>query len=600
MNPERMARTQRVTKSPHNTKTMKKIITILTLALMSIAAFAQHDEQVTVEGKYRPKVNKVNKMVLQPPAPQPSYNYPNTEVNPMEASQKLALDLEKIAPTGFAAKKDQLVIPTKNFLMAGIGTRISPLFLYKHNSMLTKTLGLGVGVKHNSSWLNIKDYAPSSYMNNVFDINLTTSKFDGLQLDGGVYYKNDMYHYYGVNLEETPLTDDEIEECCPRQTYNTVGGCLGLASTSTRVGEMSHDAKVDYHYTFAKLYSREHSVSADYDIGYTQNWWGDKSHPQKVGMELGFQYEYFEGNQFDRMINETALINRSNLYLFKLNPYFEMSDEFYKLHLGVRLDGVNRVKEEDKFLAVRPDISGSLYVLNKKLEFYAGLNGGRSLVTYSELIAENPCVGSQLEMRARNVKLGFEGGVRTNIMDVVDLHLGVRYRHTDNDPLFVTYIPSSILDSSGSDIILNSFDLVYDETKLVTVMADARFKLRNSLTADLGFAYNSCKPTHEEYAWYRPTTEGRLKLTYDLNDKLSFNTSFLYQGGRYAKLFGEDGSYAQKLKDVFDLSLGADYKINDQITAFALIDNVANQKYQLYYNYPVTGIQFYAGVKLRF
>ena len=57
---------------------------------------------------------------------------------------------------------------------------------------------------------------------------------------------------------------------------------------------------------------------------------------------------------------------------------------------------------------------------------------------------------------------------------------------------------------------------------------------------------------------------------------------------------------AKKLKDVFDLSIGADYKVNDQISAFALLDNVAHQKYMLYYNYPVTGIQFYAGVKLRF
>ena len=138
----------------------------------------------------------------------------------------------------------------------------------------------------------------------------------------------------------------------------------------------------------------------------------------------------------------------------------------------------------------------------------------------------------------------------------------------------------------------------------MSVLADVRVKLRNSLTADLGFAYNGCKPTTEEYAWYRPTTEGKLKLTYDFDDKLAFNTSFLYQGGRYAKVveYGNQGlTYStQKLKDVFDLSLGADYKVDDQLTAFALLDNVACQKYQLYYNYPVTGIQLFAGVKLKF
>ena len=575
---------------------MKRHILIAILALMAIPTFAQHDEQVTVEGKYRPKVNKVNKLVLQPETPQPSYSFPSSEVNPKEAKQKFALDLEKIAPTAFAAKDDKLVTPTQNFLMAGLGTRLSPLFFYKHNSLLTKTLGLGVGIKHNSSWLNIKDYAPSSYMNNAFDISLTTSKFDGLQLDGGVYYNNDMYHFYGINLLETPLTEEELAVYAPKITYNKVGGHVGLASTTTRVGELSHDAHLDYFY----MLDREHAIDFGYLLGYASNLWGDKSHPQKFGLDLGFQYDYCYG-QGDNLF----VVDR---ILFKVNPFFEMSDEFYRLHLGVRMDGATRDSDEDNFLAVRPDLSGSLFVLDKKLEFYAGLNGGRKLLRFSDVVDENPFVSSYLNpsLCVQNVKLGFDGGVRTNILEIVDLHLGVRYRHTDKDPLFVYHIPEADLIPPGADPILNSFDLVYDETQLVTVMGDVRVKMRNSLTVDLGFAYNNCKPTVEEYAWYRPTTEGKLKLTYDLNDKLAFNTTFLYQGGRYAKVW--DGVVdwqnfnftAEKLKDVFDLSIGADYKVNDQITAFALLDNVAHQKYHLYYNYPVTGIQFFAGVKLRF
>ena len=575
---------------------MKRHVLIAILALMAIPTFAQHDEQVTVEGKYRPKVNKVNKLVLQPETPQPSYTFPSSEVNPKEAKQKFALDLEKIAPTAFAAKDDKLVTPTQNFLMAGLGSRLSPLFFYKHNSLLTKTLGLGVGIKHNSSWLNIKDYAPSSYMNNAFDISLSTSKFDGLQLDGGVYYNNDMYHFYGINLLETPLTEEELAIYAPKITYNKVGAHVGLASTTTRVGELSHDAHLDYFY----MLDREHAIDFGYLLGYAGNFWGDKSHPQKLGLDLGFQYDYCYG-QGDNLF----VVDR---ILFKVNPFFEMSDEFYRLHLGVRMDGATRDSDEANFLAVRPDLSGSLFVLDKKLEFYAGLNGGRKLLRFSDVVDDNPFVSSYLNpsLCVQNVKLGFDGGVRTNILEIVDLHLGVRYRHTDKDPLFVYHIPEADLLPPGADPILNSFDLVYDETQLVTVMGDVRVKMRNSLTVDLGFAYNNCKPTVEEYAWYRPTTEGKLKLTYDLNDKLAFNTTFLYQGGRYAKVW--DGVVdwqnfnftAEKLKDVFDLSIGADYKVNDQITAFALLDNVAHQKYHLYYNYPVTGIQFFTGVKLRF
>ena len=575
---------------------MKRHILITALTLLAFTAFAQHDEQVTVEGKYRPKVNKVNKLQLQPETPQPSYDFPSSEVNPKETTQKFALDLEKIAPTGYTSKDDKLVTPTQNFIMAGIGTRLSPLFLYKHNSMLTKTLGLGVGIKHNSSWLDIKDYAPSSYMNNAFDINLSSSKFDGFQVDGGVYYKNDMYHFYGINLAENPLTEEQLAVYAPKITYNKVGGHLGLASTATRVGELSHDAHIDYFY----LFDREHAIDLGYTLGYADSFWGSKEHPQKIGMDLGFQYDYCLGQ-----VNHLFVVDR---LWFKANPFFEMSDEFYRLHLGVRLDGATKETEDDKFLSVHPDLSGSLFVLDKKLEFYAGLNGGRRLLRFSDVVDDNPFVSPDLNpsLCVQKVKLGFEGGIRTNIAEIVDLHLGVRYRHTENDPLYVYHIPSSNEVPQGYDPLLNAFDLVYDETQLVTVMTDVRVKMRNSLTADLGFAYNNCKPTMEEYAWYRPTMQGKLKLTYDFNDKLAFNTTFLYQGGRYAKVW--DGIVdwqnfnfkAEKLKDVFDLSLGADYKVNDQITAFALLDNVACQKYQLYYNYPVTGIQFFAGVKLRF
>ena len=575
---------------------MKRHILITTLALLAITAFAQHDEQVTVEGKYRPKVNKVNKMQLTPETPQPSYNFPSTEVTPKDAKQKFALDLEKIAPTAFSSKNDKLVTPTENFLMAGFGSRISPIFLYKHNSMQTKTLGLGVGIKHNSSWLGIKNYAPSGYMNNAFDINVTTSKFDGFQVDGGVYYKNDMYHYYGINLAEDSLNKEQLEVYAPRVTYNKIGGHLGLTSTSTRIGELGHAAHVDYFY----LFGREHNLNLGYTLSYADNFWGDKSHPQKVGVDLGFQYDYCMG-QGDKLF----VVDR---IWFKVNPFFEMSEEFYRLHLGVRLDGTTKGADADKFLAVRPDLSGSLFVLDKKLEFYAGLNGGRKLLRFSDVVEDNPFVTSYLSpsLLVQNVKLGFEGGVRTNIMEIVDLHLGVRYRQTAGDPFYVYHIPDPTEVPQGYDPIMNTFELVYDETQTVTVMADARVKMRNSLTADLGFAYNGCKPTVEEYAWYRPVTEGKLKVTYDFDDKLSFNTTFLYQGGRYAKVW--DGVVdwqnfnfkAEKLKDVFDLSLGADYKVNEQITAFALLDNVAHQKYQMFYNYPVTGIQFFAGVKLTF
>ena len=580
---------------------MKRHITLAVALTLTLGLFAQHNEEVTIEGTYRPKVNKVDKILPQPEKPQQTFEMPGAETKVLDIEHMFPLQLEKLNALNYMGMNSSAPQSAKNFLMAGFGTRISPVFLYKHNSKLTKNLGLGVGIKHYSSWLDMEGYAPSSFMNNAFEVGLTSSKYKNVQLGGNVYYKNDMVHYYGVNLLNHPLTDEQIELCCPKQIYNTIGGHFGMAPATTRTGEVNHHLSVDYHYTFDKTYAREHSVETEYGLGYTQSWWGNKSHPQKIGMDLGFQWEHFDSNHVENFL---PVINQWSLYLIKVNPFFEMGDEFYKLHLGVRLDGVNRVQNGDQFLAVRPDVSGSLYVLNKKLEFYAGLNGGRKLTTYSNLITENPFVGRKLSMLAQNVKLGFDGGVRTNIGEVVDLHLGVRYRHTDNDPFFVH--DRSVPEWQGFP---NKYDVVYDETQLVSVLADMRVKLRDGFTVDMGFAYNNYKMTNEDCPWHRPKMEGKLKLTYDVNDHLAFNTTFLYQGERYAKDW-HYGPYWMnkyppqdeviKLKDVYDLSLGADYRFNDQLSVFAKLDNVLNQKYQLYYGYPVEGIQFFGGLKMTF
>lgn len=567
---------------------IKHIFLALSITL-SLSVFAQHNEEVTIEGTYRPKVNKVNKILMTPETPNQSIEMPNAEVNVLDVDHRFRLHLDKLSPMNYNNRKGLGDDAAKNFLMAGIGTRVSPIFLYRHNSNLTKDLGLGVGIKHFSSWLGIKDYAPSSFMNNAFDIGLTSSKYKNVQLGGNVYYKNDMYHYYGVNLIDHPLTPAEIENICGGVTFNTIGAHFGVVPTSTRVGEVNHKLDLDYRYTFDNAYTSEHYAGLGYGIAYAQNWWGNKSHPQRIGMDLSFQYGGFA-------INEGFSLHHR--ILLKTNPFFEMKDEFYRLHLGFRFDfGIN---DEDKHLCFRPDLSGSLFVLNKKLEFYAGLNGGLKMLTFDQIIEENPFIGHWTPLLFQNVKLGFDGGMRTNIMEVVDLHLGVRYRRIYCDPLYMTYD----YDINHSLPLFNRFMMVYDETQTVSVLVDTRVKLRNSLTADLGFAYNKCSPTVAEHAWYRPVTEGRLKFTYDFNEKLAFNTFFLYQGGRYAKLVEMGGTGLSypivKLKDVFDLGLGADFHINDQLSVFARFDNLLNQKYQLFYDYPVTGIEFFAGLKMSF
>lgn len=563
---------------------MKRTSLLLLAFAFGISAFAQHNEEVTIEGSYRPSVNRVTKLPVQPETPQQTFELPSTEVQVLDIEHRFTLELEKLEALRYYGRNAQMPEAAKNFLMAGFGTRISPVFLYRHNSNLTRNLGLGVGIKHYSSWLDIKDYAPSGFMNNAFDLSLTSSKFNNLQIGGRVFYTNDQYHRYGVNLNEQPLTNAEIDKYCAPVVYNTVGGHFGLVSTTTRVGQLSHKMDADYRY----LIGWEHAAELDYGLCYTENWWGDRNYPQQLGMDLEARYDYF---------------NNGNRMAVTLNPFFEMKGDFYRLRLGMKADWMN----VDPQFTVAPDLGGSLFVLDNKLEFYAGLNGGRRWATLHDLVEENPFLAIEKigELPATRMKLGFDGGLRTNIAEIVDLHLGVRYRHTDNDPFYVC----NFLDTPPYPFqytpVYNIFSLVYDETQRVSVLLDTRVRLRNGLSSELSFAYHHYDLVQYQRPWHRPTLEGKLKLYYDFNERLSCHASLLYQGGRYAAFVPVNGANGQvfretPLKDVIDLGLGADYRLNDQLSLFVKANNLLHQKYQLYYNYPVSGIEFFAGMKMTF
>lgn len=569
---------------------------LLSVALLSgLCLFAQHNEEVTIEGTYRPKVNKVDKILLQADAPQPTFEMPSAEVQVMEIQHRFPIQLERISPLSLNNKGQKGLGQTKNFLLAGVGTRLSPVFLFKHNSMLTKTLGLGVGIQHYSTWLGIKDYAYSGMMNNAFDIGLSSSRFKNVQVNGNVYYKNDVVHYYGVPLADWEGNEEVLAQLTPRQAYHTIGTRLAVASASTRNREWKHQAAFDYHYLFSTFSSSEHYADLRYGLSYANNWWGDKSHSQRFGADFAFLFDAYQSDNAVLYVEPASTVHQKTAW-FEMNPYFEMKDEYYRLHLGLRVDATGTQADSSARMTVRPDLQGSLFVLDKKVEFYAGLNGGRKMLTYGEVIGENPFVGNALSLALVNVKLGFEGGVRTNIMNTMDLHLGIRYRHTANDPFYLGQGRSI-----GDCFVENLFSLFYDETKVVSLLANMRWLAFDKFTVDAGLAYNNYTTTLLDAPLYRPKVEGSLKLNYEFNEALSLHSAFLYQGGLFGRMESPLLTVpSTPLKPVMDLSIGADYRVKDEWTVFAKVDNLLHQKYQLFVNYPVTGIEFFAGVKMRF
>ena len=168
----------------------KSLIISLLFVFGGIIANAQsHNEQVTVEGSYRPQIKRSERLVKMPETPDNNFNIPNYKADTRDFNYGYNMEVETMSAQAYKAEYG--VEGKNNFLKAGLGTRLSPVFLFRHYSDLSRTMSLGVGVKHYSSWLDLKEYKKSSFMNNDFNI-MTVNKFRGGQMRSFVDYKYDM------------------------------------------------------------------------------------------------------------------------------------------------------------------------------------------------------------------------------------------------------------------------------------------------------------------------------------------------------------------------------------------------------------------------
>ena len=560
-----------------NTNIRYSLCIIVAMFFSAHASLAQHNEHITIEGTYRPQVNIVDKIKLSPDKPQQPITIPQMKIEILDVNADLKMETESLSPSVYTAKNDNKAI-TENFLMAGIGSRISPLFHYRHNSELNRNTNIGVGIRHFSTWQNIKHYAPSSFMNNDFSVELS-NKLSNHQLHNEVLYSYDAYHYYGYNLNGQLISEDQIETFCPKQHYNKIGFNSSLKSTGTHLQVLNHEFNISYLFTADKgNKAMENNVTLNGHLSYSDNWWGQRENPQSIGALLSLNYLNYRG----------GAIAQNNIH-FSMSPYFEMKDDFYKLHLGVQFDLLH---SDSTKVAIRPDINGSLFLFDKKAEFYAGLSGGMKLYHYHEIVDENPFVTSILPISYQNIRLGFEGGLRANIVNNIDLHIGIRYYDIANDMFYCNI---------WNDPIQNQFSLQYDDNKALHLLADLRFKASDNLHFEAAMAYNHYKTYNIEHAWYKPGFDLSAKAEYTMFNKLTLKLVGIVQTQRYASYYDKNGVLLNdKIDNIFDLSLHVDYALNKKITIFSVVDNICNDKYQLYYGYPVEGFQVFAGIKACF
>lgn len=545
------------------------VVALIMLFASTLLNAQSHNEEVTIEGTYTPQIKKSTRLVKTPEMPRQEFNIPSYEVNTEDFLYSYKVELEPISPLQYTYSQKTSV--TNNFIKAGFGTRLSPEFLFRHYSDLTKRSSLGIGVTHNSTWLGMKDYANSKYMNNAFNVSMS-NRFSRFQLHSYIDYHYDMYYLNN----DTLVKDDES-----KRNLHSLNVKLLANNNQTGYKSLYDEFLLDYSYSGIQGGVQENLLRLNAHLEHTNSWFRKSGNIQTLSIDVTADINHIEQSQF----------------LIAANPYLAFDGEFYNLHLGMRVDAkTNSIS----IGGIYPDIRGSLYLFSRNLEFYAGLGGSTKINTLKDILEENPFIVKNpmnfAEFDYEKTWIAFQGGLKFKALNMLSGHIGVRYRRIDNKVFYVSSLTQP-----------NAFDIILNNCYVFNFNADLHVKINDNIKAVADFAYNNydfikarytCDvPTTILHAWYEPEIEFTLRGFYNLDEHWNFNIASYIEGGRYALINYEE---SKKLKPIVDIQLGCDYNMNDNLAFYAEIKNLVHNKYQIYYGYPSYGFQAFVGFKYRF
>jgi len=151
----------------------------------------------------------------------------------------------------------------------------------------------------------------------------------------------------------------------------------------------------------------------------------------------------------------------------------------------------------------------------------------------------------------------------------------------------------------------NSFGIVYDDLNTLSIFGELKADFSKNVTFGIGGTFSDYKGNSQQEVWNLPTVEVNSTLDFNITPKWFAGAKVFYVGERKDMQLNPNVVYVVQpgpttLKSYFDVNAHLGYKHNSQITGFLKLNNISNNSYQKWMNYPVQGFQVLVGANFKF
>jgi hypothetical protein len=478
-----------------------------------------------------------------------------------------------------------------------MGSGIMPLGQFVYNSTRSKGYQYGVMVDHISAFAPIKNrdgvaYAPANYdkTNATVYGKIVDNTY---MINGQLNYMNHGFNYYGV-------PNDTIDQSIIGQRFQKIGGQLGYVSDFGDSAVMNYAVDLGYH--FLQTAAPEEDSISDWRTGEhnaslnIKGWYNYKS--EEFYANLGARINSYAFGVEDSIINQvidTGRFRQNTIIDFKPGVLTQLLNNRFKLDIGLSM--ALDIGEESRFY-IYPQAEIKYSLFNDIFIPFAGIRGGLTQNSFSSLTNVNQFLAPSIVLANENNPYDIFGGIKGTLSKKMGFNINASFKKITNKAFFVTDTLSALR---------NQFGLLYDTLNHTCIEASIFYQLDEKLKIDGIARFNSYETMNETYAWNLPILEFQLRAAYNLFDKFMLNLDGHIETGRKALIYDlidgaeeENNQYYINLGAIVDFNLGVSYRYNKRVTAFVQLNNLASQRYNNWYNYPVQPIQIMGGVSFRF
>lgn len=571
-----------------------KHILVLTLVLITTLVFSQQRENDTIKTgvidvvkPYTPSISDAFKVK----------EIPSLDDEVTDAKQEVKYNIFSfpVASTFTPAKGRAAVVekakPIKlydNYATIGFGTYTTILGEVYLNHAISRTESVGGYISHHSSQGDIDDVVfDNDFSDSKINVNYSSRLRDlSWNVEGG--FQRFTNNWYGI--PDVLTLQAQANNIQPDHSFFSAhfGGDITFEDTYINSGSFFFRRFGDNQGSGENRFK----VNTLIDIPISG---------EEVATKITF--DYLSGT-FDRSYDSLGEINYGNFQI-GLTPSYQIKEDDLTVNLGFSAFYLNEEVTGDNKFYIYPNVTASYRLVNDVLIAYGGIEGGLIQNSYHGFATENPFVSPTLMIMPTDQQYNAYIGLKGKLSSNMSYNISGSYLADRNKALFRSN--TTLLDFIDAENYQygNSFGVAYDNVDTFGVAGEINVDVNRNFKLGIKAEYFNYSMNDEAEAWNLPDVKGSLFLDYQINEHWFAGANLFYIGERKDLLSIIDPlegfrAMTVTLDSYFDANAHLGYHINDQISVFAKANNIANEAYQKWAEFPVQSIQFLAGATFKF